>query len=58
MEIAGENDSIINKIATIDKYEEIENRFISLITKFQYSVSVVDQAMWFVMRALNKEVLA
>ncbi len=58
MELAGENDSINNKITTIDKYEEIENRFISLINKFQYSVSVVDQAMWFVMRALNREVFA
>lgn len=58
LELAGENDLIKNKIATIDKYEEIENRFISLINRFQYSVSVVDQAMWFIMRALNKEVFA
>ena len=55
MELAGENNEIRFKIATIDKYEEIEKRFISLINKFQYSVSVVDQAMWFVMRALSRE---
>jgi N-glycosylase/DNA lyase len=55
MELAGENNEIRLKIATIDKYEEIEKHFISLINKFQYSVSVVDQAMWFVMRALGRE---
>ena len=58
MQLAGENDSIKIKISSIDKYEEIENRFISIINKFQYSVSVVDQAMWFVMRAIGREVLA
>ena len=55
MKLAGENNEISFKISTIDKYEEIENRFISLSNKFHYSVSVVDQAMWFVMRALSRE---
>jgi len=58
MALAGENNVIKLKIGTIDKYEEIENRFISLINKFQYSVSVVDQAIWFVMRVLSREVYA
>ena len=57
MELAGVH-CIKNKIGSIDKYEEIENKFISLVNKFQFSISVVDQAMWFVMRILSKEALA
>ncbi|NRA54885.1 MAG: hypothetical protein HRU23_12130 [Gammaproteobacteria bacterium] len=57
MEIAGDKHLNISKLARIDKYEEVEIRFISIVRKFKYSVSVVDQAMWFVMRALNMKVV-
>jgi N-glycosylase/DNA lyase len=42
-------------VSKIDKYEEIERRFIDKVSKFNHAVSVVDQSMWFVMRALGKE---
>ncbi len=43
------------QVSKIDKYEEIERRFIDKVSKFNHAVSVVDQSMWFVMRALGKE---
>lgn len=43
------------KVRKIDKYEEIERRFIDKVSKFNHAVSVVDQSMWLVMRALSKE---
>lgn len=43
------------QVSKIDKYEEIEQRFIDKVSKFNHTISVVDQSMWFVMRALGKE---
>jgi len=43
------------QVSKIEKYEEIERRFIDKVSKFNHAVSVVDQSMWFVMRALGKE---
>ncbi len=43
------------QVSKIDKYEEIERRFIDKVSKFNHAVSVVDQSMWFVMKALGKE---
>ncbi len=43
------------QVSKIEKYEEVERRFIDKVSKFNYAVSVVDQSMWFVMRALGKE---
>jgi N-glycosylase/DNA lyase len=45
----------LKQISKIDKYEEVEKKFIDQVSKYNYSVSVVDQSMWFVMRALGKE---
>lgn len=42
------------QVSKIDKYEEVERRFIDKVSKFNHAVSVVDQSMWFVMRALGK----
>lgn len=46
------------QVSKIDKYEEIESRYIDCVSKFNHTVSVVDQSMWFVMRALGKGVYA
>jgi len=43
------------QVSKIDQYEEVERRFIDNVSKFNHAVSVVDQSMWFVMRALGKE---
>ena len=43
------------QVAKIDRYEEIERKFIGKISKFNHTVSVVDQSMWLVMKALGKE---
>lgn len=43
------------QVSKIDKYEEVERKFIDKASKFNHAVSVVDQSMWFVMRALGKE---
>lgn len=43
------------QVSKIDKYEEIERIFIDKVSKFNHAVSVVDQSIWFVMRALGKE---
>jgi hypothetical protein len=48
-------DICAKQVSKIDKYEEIERRFIDKVSKFNHAVSVVDQSMWFVMRALGKE---
>ncbi len=44
------------QLGKIDKYEDIEDAFINIIKIFEHSVSVVDQAMWFIMRNLNYKV--
>lgn len=46
------------QLGKLDKYEDIEEAFINVIKIFEHSVSVVDQAMWFIMRALNSEEMA
>lgn len=43
------------QVSKIDKYEEIERSFIDKASKFNHAVSIVDQSMWFVMRALGKD---
>ncbi|MDB1124693.1 8-oxoguanine DNA glycosylase [Vibrio algarum] len=46
------------KLNCVDTYENIESNFHQLIKKFEYSASIVDQAIWFVIRNLGKEVKA
>jgi len=58
MELSEDRKIPINKIGKIDFYEDLENRFLDVAKKFKYSISVVDQSMWFVMRAINKESFA
>lgn len=42
------------QVSKIDKYEEIEQKFIDKASKFNHAISVVDQSMWFVMREMSK----
>lgn len=58
MELSENRKIPISKVGKIDFYEELENRFLDVAKKFQYSISVVDQSMWFVMRAIGKESIA
>lgn len=55
LKLIDEVDICPKQVSKIDKYEEIERRFIDKVSKFNHAVSVVDQSMWFVMRALGKE---
>lgn len=45
------------KLANLDGYEAIEVKFQSIVSKFYHSSSVVDQALWFVIRGLGNEVI-
>ena len=55
MELAEKKEIPARGVARITLYEELEKNFINLAKKFKYSVSIVDQAMWFIMRTLSKE---
>jgi len=55
LKLTDDVDICAKQVSKIDKYEEIERRFIDKVSKFNHAVSVVDQSMWFVMRALGKE---
>ncbi len=46
------------KLGCVDSYEKIESTFHLLVKKFEYSASIVDQAMWFVIRNIRTEVKA
>ena len=58
MELVDSKNVSTYQLGRLDKYEEIELRFIDSVKSFRYSVAIVDQAMWFVMRALGSEVAA
>lgn len=58
MELAENDNTSTYQLGSIDKYERIESKYISAISAFDYPVAIVDQAMWFIMRTLNKETLA
>lgn len=45
------------QLGTIDKYEHVESLYINAVKSFNYPVAIVDQAMWFVMRALGREAM-
>lgn len=45
-------------VSKIDKYEEVEEHFIEVSRGFGFPASVVDQALWFIMRALNGRALS
>jgi N-glycosylase/DNA lyase len=55
LKLIDEIDICPKQVNRIENYEELERRFINRASKFNHAVSVVDQAMWFVMRALGKE---
>ncbi len=55
LELYDGNEICRKQIGKIDYYERIEQDFISIASKFEYSVSVVDQSMWFIMRELGKK---
>lgn len=46
------------QLGRLDKYEDIEIRFINAVKNFQHPIAIVDQAMWFIMRALGSEATA
>lgn len=58
MELVENRKISASKVRKIEFYECLEKRFIDAAKKFKYSVSVVDQSMWFVMRAISKVSLA
>lgn len=53
LEISGGNRICRNNVSEIDKYEEVEKHFVDLASNFGFPASVVDQALWFIMKALN-----
>lgn len=55
LKIVDDVDICPRQVSKIEKYEEIERIFIDKVSKFNHAVSVIDQSMWFVMRALDKE---
>lgn len=58
MNIANYKLSNVSQLNDLNKYERIELLYKKSIRNFEYPVSVVDQAMWFVMRELSRERLA
>ena len=58
LEISDEKSICQNHVSKIDKYEEAEERFIKLASRFGFPTSVVDQALWFIMRALSGRALS
>ncbi|NKC17173.1 MAG: hypothetical protein GKR94_34745 [Gammaproteobacteria bacterium] len=58
LEISGGESICYNNVSKIEKYEEVEERFIELARSFGFPASVVDQALWFIMRALNGRALS
>lgn len=48
----------VGRVSKIDFYEEVEAMFVKTVKRFNYSVSVIDQSMWFVMRAISREAVA
>jgi len=44
-------------LSRLDHYELLEQRFQKVTEKFPHSPSVVDQAMWFIMRAIGNEAI-
>lgn len=46
-----------SSLSRLDHYELLENRFQKATEKFSHSPSIVDQAMWFIMRGIGNEVI-
>lgn len=57
MELAKSASVSIYQLGRLDKYEDVESQYIDAVKDFKYSIAIIDQAMWFVMRALNTEVI-
>ena len=57
MEMSNNNIEINYQLGSLDKYEHIESIYIKAVSKFNYPVAIVDQAMWFVMRAVGREAM-
>ena len=55
MEIAKDISVSTYQLGKLEKYEVVESQYINAVKKFEYPVAIVDQAMWFVMRALGTE---
>lgn len=55
MELSNRVNISVYQLSSLDKYEDIESQYISAVKDFKYPVAIVDQAMWFVMRALGAE---
>lgn len=55
MELSKHTNVSSYQLGRLDKYEDIESQYISAVKDFKYPVAIVDQAMWFVMRALGAE---
>ena len=46
-----------NNVSKIDNYEEGDERFIEMASNFEFPPYVVDQALWFILRAINGRAL-
>jgi N-glycosylase/DNA lyase len=55
MEIANITSVSTYQLGKLDKYEDVELQYINAVKSFKYPVAIVDQAMWFIMRALSTE---
>lgn len=55
MEMVDSTSVSIYQLGRLDNYEDIELRFINVVKNFQHPIAIVDQAMWFIMRALSSE---
>lgn len=57
LELAKKDSVSAYQLGKIDKYEDIESQYINTVSDFKYPIAIIDQAMWFVMKALNSEVV-
>ena len=58
LEISSGQSICQRNVSKIEKYEEIEEYFIEVSCSFGFPASVVDQALWFIMRAINGRALS
>lgn len=57
MEAAEKNEICKRTLSRLDNYELVEKRFQKITEKFSHSPSIVDQSMWFIMRAIGNEAI-
>lgn len=58
LEISSGKSLYQNNVSKIEKYEETEKHFIEVSRQFGFPTFIVDQSIWFIMRALNGRALS